>query len=121
MPENNSNNKELIDGLNEDLAAEYQAVIMYRTYASLVSGPWRVRSVYEYGATGARANGVATPSAYTARVPVESTQYEFGLQPGSRNASVPCRWKSADSTFFPKYAALHAYWSSSGLCDATKT
>ncbi|HEU4456347.1 MAG TPA: ferritin-like domain-containing protein [Longimicrobium sp.] len=32
---------ELIDGLNEDLAAEYQAVIMYRTYAALVSGPWR--------------------------------------------------------------------------------
>lgn len=34
--------KELIDGLNEDLAAEYQAVIMYRTYASLVSGPSRL-------------------------------------------------------------------------------
>ncbi len=33
--------QELIDGLNEDLAAEYQAVIMYRTYASLVSGPYR--------------------------------------------------------------------------------
>lgn len=33
--------KELIDGLNEDLAAEYQAVIMYRTYAALVSGPYR--------------------------------------------------------------------------------
>lgn len=33
--------KTLIDGLNEDLAAEYQAVIMYRTYASLVSGPYR--------------------------------------------------------------------------------
>lgn len=31
----------LLDGLNEDLAAEYQAVIMYRTYASLVSGPYR--------------------------------------------------------------------------------
>lgn len=31
----------LIDGLNTDLAAEYQAVIMYRTYASLVSGPYR--------------------------------------------------------------------------------
>ncbi len=31
----------LIQGLNEDLAAEYQAVIMYRTYASLVSGPFR--------------------------------------------------------------------------------
>ena len=33
--------RELIDGLNQDLAAEYQAVIMYRTYASLVSGPYR--------------------------------------------------------------------------------
>lgn len=33
--------QQLIDGLNEDLAAEYQAVIMYRTYASLVSGPNR--------------------------------------------------------------------------------
>jgi bacterioferritin len=33
--------QELIDGLNEDLVAEYQAVIMYRTYASLVSGPFR--------------------------------------------------------------------------------
>jgi len=31
----------LIDGLNEDLAGEYQAIIMYRTYASLVSGPYR--------------------------------------------------------------------------------
>jgi len=35
------NSNALIDGLNEDLAAEYQAVIMYRTYASLVSGPYR--------------------------------------------------------------------------------
>lgn len=33
--------QELIKGLNEDLAAEYGAVIMYRTYASLVTGPWR--------------------------------------------------------------------------------
>lgn len=33
--------KELIDGLNEDLSAEYQAIIMYRTYASLVTGPYR--------------------------------------------------------------------------------
>jgi bacterioferritin len=33
---------ELIDGLNEDLAAEYQAVVMYRTYASLVTGPSRM-------------------------------------------------------------------------------
>ena len=41
--------RDLIDGLNEDLAAEYQAVIMYRTYASLVSGPYRqeLRSFFE--------------------------------------------------------------------------
>lgn len=41
--------KALIDGLNEDLAAEYEAVIMYRTYASLVSGPWRqeLRAFFE--------------------------------------------------------------------------
>ena len=31
----------LIDGLNQDLAAEYQAVIMYRLYASMVQGPYR--------------------------------------------------------------------------------
>jgi bacterioferritin len=41
--------KELIDGLNEDLAAEYQAVIMYRTYAALVTGPSRqeLRAFFE--------------------------------------------------------------------------
>ena len=44
-----ADNKALIDGLNEDLAAEYQAVIMYRTYASLVAGPWRqeLRAFFE--------------------------------------------------------------------------
>ncbi|HEX2219783.1 MAG TPA: ferritin-like domain-containing protein [Gemmatimonadales bacterium] len=31
----------LLDGLNEDLRGEFQAVIMYRLYASLVQGPWR--------------------------------------------------------------------------------
>lgn len=36
-----ADSQQLIDGLNLDLAAEYQAVIMYRTYASLVSGPYR--------------------------------------------------------------------------------
>ena len=41
--------QELIDGLNTDLAAEYQAVVMYRTYASLVSGPYRqdLRAFFE--------------------------------------------------------------------------
>lgn len=33
--------QELIEGLNEDLANEYAAVILYRTYASLVKGPYR--------------------------------------------------------------------------------
>ena len=31
----------LIQGLNEDLAHEYAAVILYRTYASAVTGPFR--------------------------------------------------------------------------------
>lgn len=41
--------QELIDGLNQDLAAEYQAVVMYRTYASLVTGPFRqdLRAFFE--------------------------------------------------------------------------
>ena len=41
--------QELIDGMNQDLAAEYQAVVMYRTYASLVSGPFRpeLRTFFE--------------------------------------------------------------------------
>jgi bacterioferritin len=41
--------QELIDGLNIDLAAEYQAIVMYRTYASLVSGPFRqdLRAFFE--------------------------------------------------------------------------
>ena len=33
--------KKLIDGLNEDLRGEFQAVIMYRLYASMVQGPYR--------------------------------------------------------------------------------
>lgn len=41
--------RELIEGMNVDLAAEYQAVVMYRTYASLVTGPWRqeLRAFFE--------------------------------------------------------------------------
>lgn len=31
----------LIDGLNEDLQGEFQAIIMYRLYASMVQGPYR--------------------------------------------------------------------------------
>ena len=33
--------KTLVDGLNTDLQGEFQAVIMYRLYASMVQGPWR--------------------------------------------------------------------------------
>lgn len=33
--------KELIDHLNEDLAGELQAIIMYLNYAAMVSGPHR--------------------------------------------------------------------------------
>ena len=32
---------ELLRGLNEDLQGEFQAVIMYRLYASMVQGPYR--------------------------------------------------------------------------------
>ena len=32
---------ELVKGLNEDLAGEFQAVIMYVTYAATVTGPHR--------------------------------------------------------------------------------
>jgi bacterioferritin len=33
--------RELLDGLNQDLRGEFQAVIMYRLYASMVQGPYR--------------------------------------------------------------------------------
>jgi bacterioferritin len=33
--------QQLIDGLNEDLRGEFQAIIMYRIYASMVQGPYR--------------------------------------------------------------------------------
>jgi bacterioferritin len=33
--------KELLDGLNEDLRGEFQAIIMYRLFASMVQGPYR--------------------------------------------------------------------------------
>ncbi|MEX0856008.1 MAG: ferritin-like domain-containing protein [Gemmatimonadota bacterium] len=41
--------KKLLEGLNVDLAAEYQAVITYRLFASLASGPYRqeVREFFE--------------------------------------------------------------------------
>ena len=33
--------EELLEGLNRDLSAEYQAVITYRSFASLATGPYR--------------------------------------------------------------------------------
>jgi bacterioferritin len=41
--------KKLLEGLNIDLAAEYQAVITYRLFASLASGPYRqeIRDFFE--------------------------------------------------------------------------
>jgi bacterioferritin len=33
--------RRLIEGLNEDLRGEFQAIIMYRLYASMVQGPYR--------------------------------------------------------------------------------
>jgi bacterioferritin len=41
--------EDLLEGLNRDLAAEYQAVITYRTFASLATGPWRaeIRDFFE--------------------------------------------------------------------------
>lgn len=42
-------NQKLIDGLNEDLRGEFQAVIMYRLFASMVQGPYRqdLRTFFE--------------------------------------------------------------------------
>ena len=33
--------KQLLEGLNKDLQGEFQAIIMYRLYASMVQGPYR--------------------------------------------------------------------------------
>jgi bacterioferritin len=33
--------KQLLEGLNTDLQGEFQAIIMYRLYASMVQGPYR--------------------------------------------------------------------------------
>jgi bacterioferritin len=33
--------KKLLEGLSEDLRGEFQAIIMYRLYASMVQGPYR--------------------------------------------------------------------------------
>lgn len=39
------NNQALIDALNKDLAAEFQAVLMYTAYSAQVKGPYRPQLV----------------------------------------------------------------------------
>ena len=41
QPRTMDSKRALLDGLNEDLRGEFQAIIMYRLYASLVQGPYR--------------------------------------------------------------------------------
>ena len=81
--------KDLIDGLNEDLAAEYQAIIMYRTYASQVTGPYRseLRSFFEseipdeLGHAAFLADKIialgGTPTVVPAPVPIAKTNREM--------------------------------------------
>jgi len=76
--------KALIDGLNDDLRGEFQAVIMYRLYASMVQGPYRqeLRTFFaneipeELGHAQILADKIAalggTPAATAATVPVVS-------------------------------------------------
>lgn len=45
MTESQQNRQALIDGLNEDLAGEYQAIISYIQYSAVVSGPYRPQLV----------------------------------------------------------------------------
>ena len=81
--------KDLIAGLNEDLAGEYQAIIMYRTYASQVSGPYRseLRSFFEseipdeLGHAGFLADKIialgGTPTMIPAEVPAAKSNREM--------------------------------------------
>jgi bacterioferritin len=45
MAESNSNLKKLIEGLNQDLAGEYNAIISYTQYSAKVTGPYRPQLV----------------------------------------------------------------------------
>ena len=81
--------QELIKGLNEDLAAEYEAVIMYRTYASLVSGPFRqeLRAFFEseipdeLGHAGVLADKIValggTPTVSPGKIPIATEAKEM--------------------------------------------
>ena len=76
--------KELLEGLNEDLRGEFQAIIMYRLYASMVQGPYRqeLRQFFaneipeELSHAEILADKIAamggTPAAEPAKVPVVS-------------------------------------------------
>ena len=76
--------KELLKGLNDDLRGEFQAIIMYRLYASMVQGPYRqeLRAFFaneipdELGHAQILADKIAalggSPSATPAPVPVVS-------------------------------------------------
>src|SRR5687768_13251637 len=84
QPQAKDPTKELLDGLNEDLRGEFQAVIMYRLYASMVQGPYRqeLRTFFaneipeELGHAQILADKIAalggTPAATAAAVPVVS-------------------------------------------------
>lgn len=73
---------QLVDGLNEDLRGEFQAVIMYRLFASMVQGPYRqeLRSFFaaevpeELGHAAMLADKIAalggTPASTPSKVPV---------------------------------------------------
>lgn len=39
------NKQTLVDALNRDLAAEFQAIVMYTTYSAMVKGPYRLQLV----------------------------------------------------------------------------
>jgi bacterioferritin len=80
----NASLDDLIRGLNEDLRGEWQAIIMYRLYASMVQGPYRqeLRSFFsaeipeELAHAQILADKIAalggTPAAEPAPVPVVS-------------------------------------------------
>jgi bacterioferritin len=85
----NDRHRELIEGLNEDLRGEFQAIIMYRLYASMVQGPYRqeLRAFFaneipeELGHAQILADKIAalggTPAAEPAPVPVVAEAKEM--------------------------------------------
>src|SRR5215213_7550277 len=49
MAEGHIDRETLIEGLNSDLAGEYQAILMYTHYAAMLTGPFRkeLRSLFQ--------------------------------------------------------------------------